>query len=132
MPVKRYDVKNVVIETPLYGGHGGMSGVAARGVSGEQDILGHGWAEIEIDSITIAVKPRGMIATLEPKEKRTYVLADITSWVLPDLRSRSESDAWDCSQRMARKLQITSAKWNVRTRCGPSAQRTGSGHRTTD
>jgi hypothetical protein len=80
MPAKRYEVKDVVLESPLYGGQGGMTGVAARGVSGEDDILGHGWAAIEDNSITIAVQPRGVVAMLGPKEKRTYVLADIASW----------------------------------------------------
>jgi hypothetical protein len=47
----------------------------------EHNIIGHGWAEIEDGSITVAVHPRGAVGMIEPKEKRTYPLADITSWV---------------------------------------------------
>jgi hypothetical protein len=73
MDPTRYAVTDVVIETPRYGG--------AEGVGGwEHDIIGHGWAEINGDAIVIAIHPRGVMAKLEPKEKRTYSLADITSW----------------------------------------------------
>jgi hypothetical protein len=77
MAPTRYPITDVIIETPRYGGVGG--GVD-DGVSGEHDILGHGWAEIENSAITIAVHPRGALGMLEPKEKRTYPLADIASW----------------------------------------------------
>jgi hypothetical protein len=50
------------------------------GGGGEHDIIGHGWAEIHDRSITIAVHLKGVTGMLEPKEKRTYALADITSW----------------------------------------------------
>jgi len=69
----RYVVTDVIIETPRYGGVGGVAG-------GEHDILGHAWVEIDGNAITVAVHPRGMGGMLEPKEKRTYPLADISSW----------------------------------------------------
>jgi hypothetical protein len=50
------------------------------GVSGEHDILGHGWVEIEGNAITVSVHPRGVAGMLQPQVKRTYPLADITSW----------------------------------------------------
>ncbi len=77
MTATRYPVTDVIIETPRYGGVGGS--LAGR-VSGEHDILGHGWVEIEGNAITVSVHPRGVVGMLEPKEKRTYQLADITSW----------------------------------------------------
>ena len=73
MTPTRYAVTDVVMESPRYGGAGAMS-------SGEHDILGHGWAEIDGSAITVAVHPRGVVGALEPKEKRTYPLADISSW----------------------------------------------------
>jgi hypothetical protein len=73
----RFAVSDVVIETPRYGGAGG--GVTG-GPGGEHDIIGHGWAYIEDSSITIAVHPHGVVGMLEPKEKRTYALADVVSW----------------------------------------------------
>jgi hypothetical protein len=36
--------------------------------------------EIDGNAITVSVHPRGVVGMLEPKEKRTYQLADITSW----------------------------------------------------
>jgi hypothetical protein len=77
MAPTRYLVTDIIIETPSYGGAGGRGG-ASSGV--EHDIIGHGWAEIDNGSITIAVHPRGAFGLLEPKEKRTYALADITAW----------------------------------------------------
>jgi hypothetical protein len=75
MSARRYPITEVVIETPRYRG-------TPTGLSdgGEHDIIGHGWAEIDGDSITIAVHPRGVAGLLEPKQKRTYLLADISSW----------------------------------------------------
>lgn len=46
----------------------------------EHDIIGHGWAEIHDEAITIAVHVKGVVGMLEPKEKRTYPLANVTSW----------------------------------------------------
>jgi hypothetical protein len=73
MTPTRYAVTDVIIETPRYGAVGAMS-------SGEHDIVGHGWAEIDGAAITVAVHSGGVMGALEPKEKRTYPLADITSW----------------------------------------------------
>jgi hypothetical protein len=75
MTATRYPITEVVIETPRY--RGTPTGLSSMG---EHDIIGHGWAEIEGDSITIAVHPRGAVGMVEPKEKRTYRLADISSW----------------------------------------------------
>jgi hypothetical protein len=75
--VTRYSITHVIIETPRYGGTGG--GVD-WGAAEEHDIIGHGWVEIQSNAITIAVHPKGVIGMLEPKEKRTYRLAEITSW----------------------------------------------------
>jgi hypothetical protein len=47
---------------------------------GEHDIMVNGWAEVDGGSITIAVHPQGAVDMLEPKEKRTYPLADVTGW----------------------------------------------------
>jgi hypothetical protein len=80
MTEDRYPVTEVIIETPGYGGHGSMTGVVPRGTSGEHDILGHGWAEIQDNSITVSVHPRGIVGRLGPSEKRTYPLTEITSW----------------------------------------------------
>jgi hypothetical protein len=77
MTATRYPVTDVIIETPRYGGVGGA---VAGGISGEHDILGHGYVEIGDNTITVSVHPRGIASVLEPKEKRTYPLADITSW----------------------------------------------------
>jgi hypothetical protein len=73
MTATRYPVTDVFIETPRYGGPGGATGR-------EHDILGHGWAEIDDSAITVAVHPRGIGGMLEPREKRTYSLGDISSW----------------------------------------------------
>jgi hypothetical protein len=73
MTPTRYAITDVIIETPRYGGAGALS-------SGEHDILGKGWAEIDGAAITVAVHSRGVVGMLEPKEKRTYLLADISSW----------------------------------------------------
>lgn len=77
MTATRYSVTDVIIETPRYGGAGG--GVA-EGANEEHDILGHGWVEIEGHAITLSVHPRGFARMLEPRETRTYPLADITAW----------------------------------------------------
>jgi hypothetical protein len=77
MAQNRYPVTDVIIETPRYGGVGGSVG---GGPGGEHDIIGHGWVEIHDGSISVAVHPRGAVGMLEPKEKRTYPLADITAW----------------------------------------------------
>jgi hypothetical protein len=77
MTATRYPVVDIIIETPRYGGVGGGVG---GGVSGEHDILGHGWVEIDGNAISVSVHPRGVVGMLEPKEKRMYPLADITSW----------------------------------------------------
>jgi hypothetical protein len=73
----RYSITDVMIETPRYGGTGGGVG---WGATQEHDIIGHGWAEVQDDTITIAVHPKGVVGMLEPGEKRTYRLAEITSW----------------------------------------------------
>jgi hypothetical protein len=73
MTATRYPVTNVIIETPRYAGVGGS---VAGGASGEHDILGHGHVAIDDN----AIHPRGIASVLEPKEKRTYPLADITVW----------------------------------------------------
>jgi hypothetical protein len=73
MTPTRYAITDVILETPRYGGTRGMGG-------GEHDIMGHGWAEVDGAAITVAVHPRGAVGMLEPKEKRTYPLADISSW----------------------------------------------------
>jgi hypothetical protein len=57
MTADRYPVTEVIIETPRYGGHGGMTGVVPSSTSGEHDILGHGWADIQENSITVSVHP---------------------------------------------------------------------------
>jgi hypothetical protein len=77
MTATRYPVTHVIIETPRYGGVGGT---VAGGTSEEHDILGHGYAVIDDSAITVSVHPRGIASVLEPKEKRTYPLADITAW----------------------------------------------------
>ena len=77
MTATRYPVTDVIIETPRYGGVGGTVG---GGASGEHDILGHGYAVIDDDAITVSVHPRGIASVLEPNEKRTYPLTDITAW----------------------------------------------------
>jgi hypothetical protein len=77
MAATRYPVTDVIIETPRYGGVGGS---VAGGTRGEHDILGHGYLQIGDNSITVSVHPRGIASVLEPKEKRTYPLADITAW----------------------------------------------------
>jgi hypothetical protein len=78
MAATRYPVTDVIIETPRYGGTD--SRVTGASINDEHDIIGHGWAEIEDGSITVAVHPRGAVGMIEPKERRTYPLADITSW----------------------------------------------------
>jgi hypothetical protein len=77
MAPTRYPVTDVTIETPRYRGVGG---IGTHRSEPEHDIIGHGWVEIENGSITVAVHPRGAVGMLEPKEKRTYSLADITAW----------------------------------------------------
>jgi hypothetical protein len=77
MTATRYPVTDVMIETPRYGGVGGS---VAAGASREHDILGHGFVEIDDNAITVSVHPRGIASVLEPKEQRTYPLADITAW----------------------------------------------------
>jgi hypothetical protein len=32
------------------------------------------------DSLVVAIRPRGLIGHIEPKEKRSYVLATVASW----------------------------------------------------
>lgn len=70
----RYAVTDVIIETPRYGGASPMVS------GGEHDIIGHGWAEIDGAAITIGVHARGVVGLVGPKERRTYLLAEITSW----------------------------------------------------
>ncbi len=77
MTATRYPVTDVIIETTRYGGVGGR---VADGVSEEHDILGHGWVEIENRAVTVSVRPRGIAGVLEPREKRTDPLAEITAW----------------------------------------------------
>lgn len=77
----------------------------ARDTSGEHDIIGHGWVEIENNTITVAVHPRGAGGMLEPKEKRTYPLTDITSWRASGCSITYGSGRWACSlltERMPR------------------------------
>jgi hypothetical protein len=74
MSSTRYAVTNVIIETPRYGGASPMVS------EGEHDIIGHGWVEIEGAAITVAVHARGVVGMVGPKERRTYPLAEITSW----------------------------------------------------
>lgn len=50
MPNARHPVTDVVIETERY-----------TGGRGQHDIIGHGWAEIDENSITIPVHPRSLI-----------------------------------------------------------------------
>jgi hypothetical protein len=59
-------------------------------MSEEHDIIGHGWAEVEGDSITIAVNRRRVVGMLEPKEKRTYLLADITAGFISELNLQGQ------------------------------------------
>jgi hypothetical protein len=83
----------------------------AQMMVGEHDIMVNGWAEVDGGSITIAVHPQGAVDMLEPKEKRTYPLADVTGWhangasVLLALEGGSDS-----SQRTALKLLSTAAR----------------------
>jgi hypothetical protein len=72
-----YSVTDVIIETPRYGG---TAGGVDWGATQEHDIIGHGWAEVQGNAITIVVHPKGVVGMLEPKERRTYPLAEITSW----------------------------------------------------
>ena len=77
MAATRYSVTDVIIETPRYGG---TAGGVDWGATQEHDIIGHGWAEVQGNAITIVVHPKGVVGMLEPKEKRRYPLAEITSW----------------------------------------------------
>jgi hypothetical protein len=75
MGATRYAIADLVVETPRYGGGG-----EGLGAGVEHDLVGHGWVEIERDAITIHVHPRGVVGRLEPNEKRTYALRDISAW----------------------------------------------------
>jgi hypothetical protein len=69
----RYSITDVIIETPRYGG-------TARGVDWGATREHDGWAEVQGNTVTIVVHPKGVVGMLEPKEKRTYPLAEISSW----------------------------------------------------
>lgn len=76
MSGNRYEVTDVIIETPRYP----ASGVMGMAVGPEHDLIGRGWVEVDEGSLVVAIRPHGMVGHLEPKEKRRYELSQITGW----------------------------------------------------
>lgn len=73
MARRRYEVTDVIVETPRYSG-------TVFGPNHEHDLLGHGWIEVDQGSLIVATRPDGIVGHLEPKEKRSYDLAAIRAW----------------------------------------------------
>lgn len=83
----------VVFETPRYGpsrrgipsvtptpATGIATGPSDAGIQGEHDLIGEGWIEIDGGEMKVAIRPKGLIGHLEPKEKRSYSLSGAVSW----------------------------------------------------
>jgi hypothetical protein len=89
----RYDVTDVIFETPRYLQVPGGIGVTPTSATGpiyvgtgsqvgsvERDLIGSGWAEITEGTLTVAIRPDGIVGHFEPKEKRSYPLASVSGW----------------------------------------------------
>jgi hypothetical protein len=95
MAGNRYEITGVIFETPRYvqAPHSGdvTEPMSAIGPSfaggpmslmtpGEHDLIGAGWVEIVDSELVVAIRELGIVAHLEPKEKRTYPLTDVVVW----------------------------------------------------
>lgn len=76
MAGRRYEITDVMVETPRY--NDGISGGMAVGP--EDDLIGHGWIEIDEGSLVVAIRPDGIVGHLGPREKRCYDLGNIRGW----------------------------------------------------
>jgi hypothetical protein len=76
MAGRRYEVTDVIVETPRYNDGVG----AGMAIGPEHDLLGHGWLEVDGGALVVAIRPDGIVGNLEPKEKRRYELTEIRGW----------------------------------------------------
>jgi hypothetical protein len=49
-------------------------------VEGEHDLMGDGWVELDGGQLIVAIRPKGLAGHFQPKEKRSYELAQVASW----------------------------------------------------
>jgi hypothetical protein len=104
----RYNVTDVVIETPRYP----ASGVMGMAVGPEHDLIGHGWVEVDQDYLVVAIQPDGIIGHLEPKEKRRYSFRRSR---VGEYRGRTWSSPWapsEGSRQTGRRLRSTRVSFN--------------------
>jgi hypothetical protein len=93
MAGSRYPITDAVFETPRYGPRprGSVTPIPVTGPTphaaamatpqtGEHDLLGDGWVEVVDGSLLVAIRPRGIVGHIEPKEKRSYELSSVVDW----------------------------------------------------